>query len=127
MFYHKNNFIKISGLAAMAVMILALGCKKSYLNVPAQGQAPSATFFQTSADATAAINAIYSNLREYRQTAFAPIAVESMGSDEAEKGSTPGDAAFQNDFDTFTQTSGEGQVSDFWNGQYASINLCNQA
>lgn len=127
MFYYKSNFIKIAGIASMAILVLTLGCKKSFLNVPAQGQAPSVVFFRTATDATNAINAIYANLREYRQTAFAPIAVESVGSDEAEKGSTPGDAAFINDFDTFTQNSGEGQVSDFWNGQYASINLCNQA
>jgi hypothetical protein len=127
MFYYKNNFIKIAGIASIAVLILIQGCKKSFLNVPPQGQAPSVVFFKTQADATAALNAIYANLREYRQTAFAPIAVESVGSDEAEKGSTPGDSNFINDFDTFTQTSGESQVSDFWNGQYASINLCNQA
>jgi hypothetical protein len=127
MFYHKNNFIKIAGIATVAILVLTQGCKKSFLDVPPQGQAPSAVFWKTPADATAAVNAIYANLREWRQTAFAPIAVESMGSDEAEKGSTPGDSQYMDDFDTFTQNSGEGQVSDFWNGQYASINLCNQA
>jgi len=127
MFYYKNNFIKIAGLASVGVLLLTQGCKKSFLDVPAQGQKPSAVFWKTPTDATMAINAIYANLREWRQTAFAPIAVESMGSDEAEKGSTPGDSQYMDDFDTFTQTSGEGQVSDFWNGQYASINLCNQA
>src|SRR5471030_186488 len=127
MFYYKNNFIKIAGLASVGVLLLTQGCKKSFLDVLAQGQKPSAVFWKTPTDATMAINAIYANLREWRQTAFAPIAVESMGSDEAEKGSTPGDSQYMDDFDTFTQTSGEGQVSDFWNGQYASINLCNQA
>ena len=30
-----------------------------------------------------------------------------------------------NDFDTFTATAGEGQISDFWHGQYQTINLAN--
>ncbi len=127
MFYHKNNFIKIAGIGSIAVLLLIQGCKKSFLDVPPQGQAPSTAFFKTPTDATEAINAIYANLRENHETAFAPVAVESMGSDEAEKGSTPTDAAYYNDFDNFTQNSGEGQISDFWNGQYVSINLCNQA
>jgi hypothetical protein len=127
MFYHKNNFIKLAGIASIAILMFTQGCKKSFLDVPAQGQAPSSVFFKTPADATEAINAIYGNLRENHETGFAAIAVESMGSDEAEKGSDPGDAAYFNDFDTFTQNSSESQISDFWNGQYASINLCNQA
>src|ERR1700748_1734843 len=129
MFYNKRNYIKAAGIAVIAVLMATQGCKKSFLNVPTQGQAPiqNQQFFKTQDDANAALKAIYANLREWRQTAFAPIAVESMGSDEAEKGSHAGDSEFMTDFDTFIQTSTEGQISDFWNGQYASINLCNQA
>ena len=39
-------------------------------------------------DAGKAVNAMYANLREWTNIAFAPIAVESMGSDDAEKGSS---------------------------------------
>ena len=128
MFYNKNNFKKTACIAIIAMFVVASGCKKSFLDVPSQGKVTaSQNFFQNQTDAMSALNAIYANLREWRQTAFAPIAVESMGSDEALKGSHPGDSEYMNDFNTFTQTSTEGQISDFWNGQYASINLCNQA
>jgi len=129
MFYIKKNYMKAIGIVAVVFLLAAQGCKKGFLVVPTQGKQPTVNqaLFTSEANATAAINAIYANLREWRQTAFAPIAVESMGSDEAEKGSHAGDSEFMTDFDTFKQTSTEGQISDFWNGQYASISLCNQA
>ncbi|MBS1920627.1 MAG: RagB/SusD family nutrient uptake outer membrane protein [Bacteroidetes bacterium] len=102
------------------------GCKKSFLDVAPQGQQPTQQFWQSQDDATKAVNAMYANLRSWTEVAFAPIAVESLGSDDAEKGSDPGDATFMNDFDNFTATSTEGQLSDFWKGQYQEINLCNQ-
>lgn len=102
------------------------GCKKTFLDVPPQGQQPTQEFWQSQDDATKAVNAMYANLRSWTEVAFAPIAVESMGSDDAEKGSDPGDATFMNNFDNFTATSTEGQLSDFWKGQYQEINLCNQ-
>ena len=49
-----------------------------------------------------------------------------MGSDDVVKGSTPTDASFMNDFQNFTANSGEGQISDFWGGEYRTINLANQ-
>jgi hypothetical protein len=69
---------------------------------------------------------MYGNLRGWPNVAFAPIAVESMGSDDTEKGSSPGDASFHNKFDNFTATSTEGQLLDFWTGQYQNINFANQ-
>lgn len=118
----ENAFI----LLAIPVVIGIAGCKKSFLDVAPQGQQPSEQFWQSQDDATKAVNAMYANLRSWPEVAFAPIAIESLGSDDAEKGSDPGDATFMNDFDNFTATSTEGQLSDFWNGQYQEINLCNQ-
>lgn len=101
-------------------------CTDRFLDVSPQGQQAAVQFWASESDATKAVNAIYANLRSWANTAFAPIAVESMGSDDTEKGSDPSDATFMNDFDNFTATSTEGQLSDFWNGQYQNINLCNQ-
>lgn len=113
------------GLTLFICLMLSQSCTKSFLNVPLQNQQPAVAFFQNASDAGKAVNAMYANLREWTNIAFAPIAVESMGSDDAEKGSTPNDASFMNDFDTFTATAGEGQISDFWHGQYQTINLAN--
>ncbi|MDP4290852.1 MAG: RagB/SusD family nutrient uptake outer membrane protein [Bacteroidota bacterium] len=116
---------KIFGVALVTFLIAGQSCKKSFLNVPLQNQQPAVAFFQNAADATKAVNAMYANLREWTNIAFAPIAVESLGSDDAEKGSSPNDASFMNDFDNFTATAGEGQILDFWHGQYQTINLAN--
>jgi starch-binding outer membrane protein, SusD/RagB family len=120
------NLNKVLLLGAMAVLIGTPSCKKSFLDVPPQGQQPSQQFWQSETDATKAVNATYGNLREWKQVAFAAIAIESLGSDDTEKGSDPSDATFLNKFDNFTATSTEGQILDFWTGQYQEINLANQ-
>jgi hypothetical protein len=123
---HKiSSILRIRVTAALLLLIVS-GCSDSFLDVPPQGQQKSEQFWASEADATKAVNAIYANLRGWTNVAFAPIAIESMGSDEAEKGSSPSDATFMNNFDNFTATTTEGQISDFWNGRYQDINLCNQ-
>src|SRR4029079_18089804 len=120
---HLNKFLL---LGAISMTIATPSCKKSFLDVPPQGRQPSQQFWKTETDATKAVDAMYGNLREWKQVAFAAIAIESLGSDDAEKGSDPSDATFMNKFDNFTATSTEGQILDFWTGQYQEINLANQ-
>lgn len=118
---------KIYLIAIVCFVIFSIqSCSKDFLDVPPQGQQPEEQTFQTQDDAIKAVNAIYANLRSFSLVAFGAIAVESMGSDEVEKGSTPGDATFFNNFKNFTYTATEGQVYGFWNGLYQNINLCNQ-
>jgi hypothetical protein len=123
----KNKIVHIIGIGFISGIILATpGCKKSFLDVPPQGQTPAPQFWKTQEDATKAVSAMYANLHSWNNVAFAPIAVESMPSDDAEKGSTPGDATFMNNFDNFSITATEGQVADFWAGEYQTINYANQ-
>jgi starch-binding outer membrane protein, SusD/RagB family len=123
----KQYYFTITALLALATVItMQFGCKRTFLDVAPQGQQQSEQFWKNEADATKAVNAMYANLREWKQVAFAPIAVESLPSDDAEKGSDPNDASFMNNFDLFTASSTEGQFQDFWTGQYQEINLCNQ-
>ena len=117
--------MKLAGLMAV-ILLLHPACTDTFLNVPPQGQQKAQLFWQSESDATKAVDAIYANLRGWTNVAFAPIATESLGSDDAEKGSDPSDATFMNDFHNFTATSTEGQLSDFWSGQYQNVNLCNQ-
>jgi hypothetical protein len=127
MMKNRKNYLQTAlGLSFFVTLIAAQSCKKSFLDVPPQATPPVTTFWQNAADADKAVNATYANLHEWTNIAFAPIAVESMGSDDAEKGSSPDDASFMNDFDTFTATSTEGQIADFWGGEYKTINLANQ-
>ncbi|GAC1311707.1 MAG: RagB/SusD family nutrient uptake outer membrane protein [Mucilaginibacter sp.] len=122
----KHYLQKTIGFGLFVTLILTQSCKKSFLDQPRQGLQPQSQFWQTQDDATKAVTALYANLHEYKNIAFAPIAVESMGSDDAEKGSSPSDAAFMNDFDNFSATATESQLLDFWAGQYQTINYANQ-
>jgi hypothetical protein len=123
----KNLFMRkafVLGLIASTIIIQS--CKKSFLDVnPAQNTAAT-LFFKTPEDAAKAINAMYANLHEWNNIAFAPIALESMGSDDVEKGSTASDATYFNDYHNFTITSGDAQLGGFWTGQYQTINFANQ-
>ncbi|QRR02217.1 RagB/SusD family nutrient uptake outer membrane protein [Dyadobacter sandarakinus] len=123
-----NNKIKNAGLylGLMSLLIVPSACKESFLDVDPQGKQAGTIFWQSQDDATKAVNAMYANLRTWNNTAFAPIALESMGSDDAEKGSTPSDATFFNNYDNFTVGSSDGQLGGFWEGQYQNINYANQ-
>lgn len=122
----KNLLQKSLGIGLIATMIFSQSCKKSFLDInPANGQ-KAQTFYKTEADANAAVTAMYSSLRSYASIAFPAIAIESMGSGDVDKGSVPSDASFMNDFIKFNVTSGEGQVPEFWDGEYVIINYANQ-
>ena len=62
-------------------MVAFQGCKKTWLNVNPAGNAAATQFWKTQADATQAVSAMYANLHEWSNIAFASIAVESMGSE----------------------------------------------
>ncbi len=117
----------ITGIG-LGLALIATGCSKSFLEVPPQGQQPAEQFWVNEADATKAVNSIYAFLRSWNEVAFAPIAVESLGSDDTETGSDASDGSvpFMNTYNNFTVTSTEGQLGGFWGGQYQAINLCNQ-
>jgi len=121
-----NNIQRWCTVGLLSTVLIASSCKKSFLDVPPQGQQPAVQFWQTEADAIKAVNSIYANLRSYNNVAFPALVIESVGADEADKGSTPTDATFWNLYDTFTVTSTEGSLQAFWTGQYQNIELCNQ-
>jgi hypothetical protein len=123
----KNN-VKRTGLylGLLSLLVVPSSCDQSFLDTDPQGKQAGTVFWQNEGDATKAVNAMYANLRGWNNTAFAAIAIESMGSDDAEKGSTPSDATFFNDYDNFSVGSGDGQLGGFWSGQYQNINYANQ-
>ncbi|RYY18186.1 MAG: RagB/SusD family nutrient uptake outer membrane protein, partial [Cytophagaceae bacterium] len=115
----KKQFIPGRGLryAATTAVLLAAGLASScnnFLDVQPQGQPTFTQFFQTAADAAAAINAPYGKLREWNLTAFNWLSITTLTSDDAEKGSVTGDAEFLNDFTFFRLTSTAGPVEGYW-------------
>lgn len=124
--YINTNIQRWCTVGLLSTALMVSSCKKSFLDVPPQGQQPAVQFWKTEADATKAVNSIYAHLRTWENVAFPALVIESVGADEADKGSTPTDATFWNLYDTFTVTSTEGSLQSFWTGQYQNIELCNQ-
>lgn len=116
----KKNIFLVGCLA----MVLA-SCNDDYLAIKPEDRIEAVNFFQTQEDAQQASAAIYANLRTWELNAFATF-ITSIASDDAEKGSTPGDASFFNAYNNYTFSPTEGQINGYWTGQYRGINLCNQ-
>lgn len=110
--------------------MLLTSCSKNWTSQKDSllGQIGGTDFWKTAtgAEAGRAVNAMYGNLRTWNNTAFAAICIESIGSDDAVKGSVANDAAFINQYDNFTVDPAEGQLDGFWTGQYQNINFSNQ-
>jgi len=120
------KFIINRGLFFLILVFLATGCSKDFLEVDPQGQITAQAFWKTQEDATAAVNAIYGNLRSAGQVGIASVAMESLGSDDADPGAKQSDIPEMYQFDNFSVTSSNQFVGSFWAGLYTEINLCNQ-
>ena len=119
-------------LAGFTATLLIASCQKSFLDVPVQGQATTAT------DPNLAVNlvtGVYNSL--FNGEAFGGaggdihgisfIAATNIISDDAEKGSTPGDQPSLGDLDNFNTTPTNNFVAALWNGYYSGISRANQA
>jgi hypothetical protein len=123
----KSKLAKIGLYAGLAsLLLLPSACQDSFLDTDPQGKQAGDVFWVNESDATKAVNAMYANLRSFDNIAFGSIAVESLGSDETEKGSSASDATFLNTYDNFTVGSTDGQLGAFWSAQYKNINYANQ-
>lgn len=109
----------------IGILATLFACSDDYLNINPEDQIEAGDFFKTEADAIAATNAIYSNLRSWEVASFASFIV-SISTDDAEKGSTPGDASFFNDINNFSYTPTAFVINDYWKGQWRGVNLANQ-
>ncbi|AUD04607.1 RagB/SusD family nutrient uptake outer membrane protein [Spirosoma pollinicola] len=127
----KRNSLIFSSLTFAAVLLTA-SCQKSFLDVPVQGQATTAT------DPNLAVNlvtGVYNSL--YSSEAFGGaggdvhgisfIAATNIISDDADKGSFDGDQPSLKDLDNFTVTPTNNFVAALWNGYYSGISRANQA
>lgn len=113
---------------------LLSGCSKNFLNVPIQGQATPTTDPQVAlTDVIGAYNALItpdptqSEFGSYDIHGIYFITVTNIMSDDADKGSYPGDQPLAADIDNFTITSDNTYVEALWKGYYAGISRTNVA
>jgi hypothetical protein len=121
-------------LILFCLFLAVTSCKKAFLNVPIQGQGTPSTDPQVALDeVTGAYNALItpdptqSEFGSYDIHGIYFISVTNIMSDDADKGSYPGDQPLAQDIDNFTITSDNTYVAALWRGYYAGISRTNVA
>ena len=129
-------FNKIAFTFFSLALLGFVSCKKSFLDVPLQGQSSPLLNPQVALDeVTATYNALISPDPTYGNSAFAGydihgvffVAVTNIISDDADKGSYGLDQPPANDIDNFTLTSDNTYIEGLWRGHYAGISRANNA
>jgi hypothetical protein len=125
-FLSSRRTLAIGVALAVASAALMAGC--DFLDKPPRGELPQDQFFQNAEDAEAATNATYNELRDFSVHVFAWLGMTDIASDDAMKGSNPGDAAeLIGSLDELTWSTANGSFSQTWSGYYSGIYRANQA
>lgn len=117
----------------MTLLLTAGGCKKSFLDVPPQGQLTEDLALKDPDAADKLVGGVYNTLY---YGGFGPTTVgfeweitNDIASDDADKGSTPGDFNTNGvgDIDNFVHTPGNAIFNNIWTGHYSAITSANKA
>lgn len=125
----KKHFIKI--MLAATVVLAAGSCKRSFLEVPPQGQL---TEEQALVDPNAAqklvdgvYNTLYFGSFGNNTVGFLYVIANDVASDDADKGSFPGDFSPAAEVDNFTFNPSNFIFNNIWAGHFQAINRANRA
>jgi hypothetical protein len=104
-------------------------CNDSWLSPAPEDQLITQdSTFLIPANAEKFVNACYNQLTLWQTSSFSWIGYSSITSDDADKGSDPGDLGSDKDqMDNITYTSTSGSVGEAWTGNYNGVTRCNQA
>ncbi|MFV7234796.1 RagB/SusD family nutrient uptake outer membrane protein [Flavobacterium sp. ZB4R12] len=122
----KKIYISMFVLSAYFVS----GCSSDYLDVD-QTESISTkdiALFNNDQGAATFVTAIYSKFLDWNMTSFSWIGLSSIASDDADKGSSPGDTGSDKDvMDALTYNASSPSTSEIFAANYEGINRCNQA
>jgi len=118
----KNNII----LAVLSVFLFT-GCN-GFLDIRPEGTIPSSGMDYTkSENIFLPISAAYASMRSDNVHGFPYIGTFEIASDNADKGSSPGDNPTMNELDLFTFTSINSLINDIWTGYFDIVSNSNNA
>jgi len=111
-----------------AIFLTFVACDDSdFLDVQPSKETPEQALSSPNA-ATELVNAIYNKLLDSNESAFSWIGVSSITTDDADKGSDPGDTGADKDkLDALTHTSTSITFNEVWEANYQGIARANQA
>lgn len=125
----KNKF-KIFALTITAITFL-FSCKRDFLEVAPQGQTTEVLALTDPDAASKLVGGVYNTLYlgGFGRTTvgFLWVLVNDVASDDADKGSTPGDFSPIGDVDNFTHTPTNFIFDNIWSGHYSGIVAANKA
>jgi hypothetical protein len=121
--------LSASAMLGMSALMVLYACSPSFLNVPPQGEQTPEDFFSNNPDAAASVvNAVYNKMLDWNMHSFSWNGISSITSDDADKGSDPGDTGADKDqLDNFTFTSSSLSFNEVWEGNYEGIARANRA
>jgi hypothetical protein len=123
----QTNLLKTAALAALLVGTGA--CQKDFLDVKPQGEFTPEDFFSLTPEAAEGlVNAVYNKMLDWNMHSFSWNGVSSMTSDDADKGSDPGDTGTdKHELDGYTFTPTSLSFNEIWVANYQGIARANQA
>lgn len=123
----KKNIL--FGIIASVLVLSIASCKKDWLSPAAENTliTNDSTFFKPE-NATKFVNACYAQLIDWQVSVFSWTGMSSITSDDADKGSDPGDLGADKDqMDNFSYGPTSLSPSEVWAGNYIGVGRCNQA
>lgn len=116
-------------MLAGGILLTINACKKGFLNpAPENELTTTDTTFNNAENAERFVNAAYTQLLTWDQTSFSWIGVTSITSDDADKGSAPGDLGSDKDqLDNLTYTATTPSIRAVWQSNAQGISRSNQA
>lgn len=124
----KKKYIIISALVLTG--LFNQSCSDDFIEVSPTEQVnvDDLSLYDNNEGATSFVNSIYAKFLDWDMSSFAWIGVTSITSDDADKGSTPGDTGSDKDIlDALTFTPSTPSFESLFSSNYQGINRCNQA
>ncbi|PWB22038.1 RagB/SusD family nutrient uptake outer membrane protein [Flavobacterium sp. HTF] len=121
----KKLYISFFVLSALCMS----GCSDDFLDVDQTKNVPAdPEQVNSNEGATSLVDGIYNIFLSWDMSSFAWNGVTSIISDDADKGSDPGDTGSDKDvLDALTYNASTPSFQSIWDYNYAGINRCNQA
>lgn len=111
-------------LLAVTLAVLSSSCEK-FLDISPQGSLTQESFPVSANDALLATDAVYAPLR-FTSYHYGTFPLTDIMSDDARKGSNPGDAeATIGPYETFTFTTTGGELTSWWSTLYEGVKMAN--
>lgn len=118
-------------LSIIIIFLFGESCKKSFLDVSAQGQIDEAAVLTDPSAAQNLVTGVYNSLYlggfGANTLGFLYYVTVEEASDDADPGSVPGDNAVGERIDNFTETPNDFFFDNLWRGYYSGINQATKA